>query len=319
MHIPDGFLDTKTIIATTTFSIAGIARALRNISRQLSPQNIPLMGLAAAFIFVAQMLNFPVAGGTSGHLIGAVLVSCLLGPSAAILVMTVVLIVQCFLFADGGVLSLGANIFNMGIIAVVSGYYIYRGISAIIPGSSGKLAGIAVAAWISTVVSAICCTGELAWSGTIGWSTGFPAMAGIHMIIGVGETIITSLVIIAIYRTRPSLFTSPEPQRATSKANVFSEIIPYGLLVTVGLVLFVVPFVTSWPDGLEKVASMFGFSARALRNPLIQSPLADYRVPGIGSLTLATAIAGLIGTVLVFVVSIILGRAVLSKSKNTLS
>ncbi len=317
MHIPDGFLDSKTMIATATFSVAGITQALRNISRHLSPRTIPLMGLAAAFIFVGQMLNFPIAGGTSGHLIGAVLVSSLLGPSAAVLVMSVVLIVQCLLFADGGFLSLGANIFNMGIIAVVSGYYVYRGICLLITGVYGKLAGVAAGAWISTVVAAICCTGELAWSGTIGWSIGVTAMTGIHMLIGIGEAVITMLVVVAIYRTRPILYLSGESNSLGPKKGVFSEVIPYGILVTIGLVLFVSPFVTAWPDGLEKVAAMFGFSARAIQHPLLNAPLAGYRIPGVNSIPLATAIAGIVGAALVFAFSLILGRAVLFKSKKT--
>src|ERR1035441_9653686 len=116
MHIPDGFIDGKTAGVTALLAVAGA---------RLAPRRVPLLGLAAAFLFAAQMVNFPVAGGTSGHLVGGVLVAALLGPSAAIVVLTTVLIVQCFLFADGGVLALGANIFNMGIVGAAGGYAIY--------------------------------------------------------------------------------------------------------------------------------------------------------------------------------------------------
>jgi len=126
MHIPDGFIDAKTAATTALLSAAGVGLALRQARRSLPARRVPLLGLAAAFLFAAQMVNFPVAGGTSGHLVGGVLVAALLGPSAAIVVLTTVLIVQCFLFADGGVLALGANVFNMAIIGAAGGYAIYR-------------------------------------------------------------------------------------------------------------------------------------------------------------------------------------------------
>src|SRR5512143_477384 len=126
MHIPDGFLDAKTAIATGGLALAGLGVALRQARLSLPPRRVPLLGLSAAFIFAAQMLNFPVAGGTSGHLIGGVLAAVLLGPSAAVLVLTCVLVVQCLMFADGGLLALGANVFNMGLASVVGGYLVYR-------------------------------------------------------------------------------------------------------------------------------------------------------------------------------------------------
>ncbi len=319
MHIPDGFLDTKTIVATSAFSAAGVLRALRNVTRRITPRYIPLMGLAAAFIFVAQMLNFPVAGGTSGHVIGGVLVSILLGPSAGIVVMTVVLVVQCFLFADGGVLSLGANVFNMGIVAVVCGYYFYRIFTSVSIGMMGRLAVVAAASWISTVIASICCTGELAWSGTIGWSNAFPAMTGIHMIIGIGEAIITTLILAAIYRTRPALLSGPESAREGRAWNVVSEVLPFGILITLGLALFVTPFVTVWPDGLERVAAEFGFSAKSKTAASSHSPLAGYQIPGIGSVPVAMAIAAVIGATLVFLTVFLLGRALVSRSKDVSS
>ena len=132
MHIPDGFIDGKTAAASAVISAVGVGLALRRVRRELPPRKIPLLGLSAAFLFAAQMVNFPVAGGTSGHLVGGALVAALLGPSAAVVVVTTVLIVQCFLFQDGGVTALGANIFNMAIINSVAGYVIYRALCRIL-------------------------------------------------------------------------------------------------------------------------------------------------------------------------------------------
>lgn len=143
MHIPDGFLDAKTAIATGMFSITGLGAALRRAERHVQPRKIPLIGLAAAFIFVAQMLNFPVASGTSGHLLGATLAAVLLGPSAAIIVMSSVLIVQALIFADGGILALGANIFNMAIVAPLCGYGIYKILRTFFRASKGAWSPLA--------------------------------------------------------------------------------------------------------------------------------------------------------------------------------
>jgi cobalt/nickel transport system permease protein len=319
MHIPDGFLDTKTIVATSAFSLLGVGRALSVLKTQMSPRKVPLMGLAAAFIFVAQMINFPVAGGTSGHLLGAVLVAVLLGPSEAILVMSVVLIVQCFLFADGGVLALGANIFNMGILATLGGYYLYRLVALPLRSERGKFVAVAFAAWFSTVLAAVCCSGELAWSGTVPWSVGFPAMTGIHILIGIGEAFITALVLAAIYATRPDLLSVGTASAAGGEARPLRGVLINGSLIIIGLVLFVLPFASRWPDGLEKVASVFGFNSKALARPLVPSPLADYRVPGVGSLSKATALAGIVGAVLVFGISFVLAKIVISKPKDRIS
>src|SRR5512142_358034 len=159
MHIPDGFIDGKTAVTTALLSVAGVGLALRQVRRRLPARRVPLLGLAAAFLFAAQMVNFPVAGGTSGHLMGGVLAAALLGPSAAIVVLTTVLIVQCFLFADGGVLALGANIFNMAIIGAAAGYAIYHGVRRWVPGTRGQVAAVAFAGWCSTVLAAVCCAG----------------------------------------------------------------------------------------------------------------------------------------------------------------
>src|SRR5208337_1841828 len=198
MHIPDGFIDGKTAVTTAVLAGAGVGFALRQVKRELPPRKVPMLGLAAAFLFAAQMVNFPVAYGTSGHLIGGALVAALLGPSAAVVVVTTVLIVQCLLFADGGLMALGANIFNMAIVDSVSGYVVYRLVGGVLPGVRGQVSALAFAGWCSAVLASVCCAGQLAWSGTMSWSAGFPAMANTHMLIGIGEGLISALVFLGI-------------------------------------------------------------------------------------------------------------------------
>ncbi|MGA2220959.1 MAG: energy-coupling factor ABC transporter permease [Verrucomicrobiia bacterium] len=322
MHIPDGFLDAKTAAATAVLSAAGLGVALRQTRISLPAQRVPLMGLAAAFVFAAQMINFPVLGGTSGHLVGATLAAVLLGPSAAVIVLTAVLVVQCFLFADGGVTTLGANIFNMAIVGSITGYAVYRGVRRLFAGLRGTVLAAAFAAWCSTVVAAVSCAGQLAWSGTLRWPVAFPAMANVHMLIGLGEGAITALVITAIARVRPELLEScrgwTRPgvagERWPRSERGWGELVVYGTLIALGLALFVAPFACPWPDGLDKVAQAFGFAERAAsRHGGMPAPLPDYRIPGIGSASVATALAGAIGTVVVFGLAFVLARVLVPK------
>jgi cobalt/nickel transport system permease protein len=303
LHIPDGFLDTKT-------AAAAIGVALHASKRALPPAKVPLMGLTAAFVFAAQMLNFPVAAGTSGHLMGAVLAAVLLGPGAAILVMSCVLIVQCLLFADGGLLALGANILNMAVIGSLAGHAVFTAVKRVVKGDRGRLVAAGFAAWCSTVVASIACAGELAWSGTVSWNAAFPAMANVHMIIGLGEGLMTTLVIAAIAKARPDLLDNgltPEPR---------STRVVFGVIVLLGLLIFVSPFASQWPDGLEKVAASLGFEHRAIQAPAVPTPLSDYAFPGAGSAAAATALAGAAGTLVVFFLSFLLARILIPKSET---
>ena len=311
MHIPDGFLDLKTITATSTLSVMGVGWALRNMKNYTTPKKVPLVGLAAAFIFVAQMINFPVASGTSGHLVGATLIAVLLGPCAAIIVMTSVLIVQCLLFADGGLLTLGANIFNMAIVGTVVGYGIYRLLRPFLKGDRGRIISVAFASWCTVVVASIVCAGEIAWSGTAPWEGVFPAMASIHMLIGVGEALITGMVIVAISRTRPELLyesISDDSQKHRSGLPLYTG------LAIIGVLLFVAPFASPFPDGLEKVAGLLGFEYKVPPHAIIASPWSDYHIPGIASASSATIIAGILGAVIVFGLSFLLARILVPRN-----
>ena len=206
MHIPDGFLSIATVATTYAVSAGGVGNAVRVASKKLGEKQVPLMGVLAAFIFAAQMLNFPIAGGTSGHLIGAALAAILLGPWASVLIMSCVLIAQSLIFQDGGLLALGANVFNMGIVASFSGYYLYRLLTWLLgDGRRGKLVGGFVGAWGSVLLASIACAIELAVSGASPMVVVLPAMAGLHALIGIGEGLITGAVLSLVLATRADL------------------------------------------------------------------------------------------------------------------
>ena len=317
MHIPDGFLDTKTAVAAGALAAGALGLALRQARAHLPPRRVPLLGLAAAFVFAAQMINFPVAGGTSGHLIGAVLAAVLLGPSAAVIVISAVLIVQCLMFADGGISALGANIFNMAVLGGVGGWAIYHLVSRAVRGLFGRVLAAAFAAWCSTVIASVACAGELAASHTVRFSVVLPAMAGIHMLIGVGEALITALVLVAIARARPELL---QPDEATEPRPSYGAVVAYGGVIALGLALFVSPLASRWPDGLDKTAEALGFKDKTAA-PVLPAPIPDYEVPGLHWSTLGTAIAGAAGTIVVFVLAWLLARVLVPKTRpeNTAS
>lgn len=317
MHIPDGYLDAKTAVAGALLSAGGVGFALRQVRKHLSPARIPLLGLAAAFIFASQMLNFPVLAGTSGHLIGGVLAAVLLGPSAAVVVMTAVAILQCLLFADGGVTALGPNIFNMALVAPGVGYAIYRGMRRC-GGQSlrAQLLATAFAAWCSTVAASVCCAAQLALSGTVAWSLGLPAMLGVHMLIGAGEALITTLVVAAIARARPELLSESAQPHLQPRTK---ELAAFGLLLSVGMVVFVAPRACRWPDGLERVAEKLGFEHHALAQPVLSAPLPDYSWPSLGSAGVGTVVAGLVGTGLAFALAYLLAVALTRNRQSPLT
>ena len=206
MHIPDGFLNVATVATAAAVSAGGIGGAVRIVGKKLGEKQVPLMGILAAFIFAAQMLNFPVAGGTSGHVIGAALAAILLGPWAAVLIMSCVLIAQSLIFQDGGLLALGANIFNMGIVASFSAYYIYKLVTWLAGANRrGTLIGGFTAAWVSVFLASIFCAIELAVSGSSPFGVVLPAMAGVHALIGIGEGVITGAVLVLVLATRADL------------------------------------------------------------------------------------------------------------------
>jgi cobalt/nickel transport system permease protein len=293
MHIPDGFLSALVSIVLWILSIIVIAYSLKRVNRDLGERQVPLMGVVAAAIFAGQMLNFTVVGGTSGHLMGAALATILLGPWAAVLVMTTVVSVQALIFQDGGLLVLGANIFNMGVIGVAVSYFVYRTIQRLAGGKSwGIFSGGFLAAWASIFVASLAVALELAFSGTSPANIAVPAMAGIHALIGIGEGLITAGALALIYATRPDLLKAGTEKKAGGAA-----LWVVGLIIAVALAI-ASPLASAYPDGLEWVAEQRGFLDTAQGSAYEIIP--DYVLPGISNEALATILAGIIGTLIVF-------------------
>jgi cobalt/nickel transport system permease protein len=206
VHIPDGFMNAPLSLAGGVVAAGLIAVSVKKAADTLDDRQVPLAGLVAAFIFAMQMLNFPVAGGTSGHFLGAGLAAILLGPWMACLVMSVVLVTQSFVFADGGITALGANILNMGVIGalLVGGLMLLA--QRVLPHKRGAFLAVAgVGAWLAVVAGAVACSFELAFSGTVPLGTVLPAMLGVHVLIGVGEAVITVAAVSAVLSTRPDV------------------------------------------------------------------------------------------------------------------
>ncbi len=209
LHIPDGFLSVPLALALWLLSAVMIAIALRRVNRDLDERALPLMGVLAAAIFAGQMLNFPIASGTSGHLIGAALATILLGPWPAMLVLTSVVCVQALLFQDGGLLALGANLFNMAVIAVLVSYAIYRLVQFAARSKTwGVYAGGLAAAWTSTVAAALATGLQLAVSGLSSANLAVPAMGAVYALIGLGEGLITIGAFAFLFAARRDLLSA---------------------------------------------------------------------------------------------------------------
>ncbi len=221
MHIPDGYLNLPISLITWIIAIALIALSLHRSQSEYQERAVPLMGVCAAFIFAAQMIKFPIPPGTSGHLLGGTLAGVLLGPWAGSLVMAVVFIVQAVVFQDGGITVLGANITNMGLIGTFCGYYLYRTIRQALGRDTwrGMAVGTAVAAWTSVFVASILCAVQIALSGTVLFGVALSAMAFWHLLIGIGEALITVVTVSFIWRTRPDLLYDPPRKRRSSNSQ----------------------------------------------------------------------------------------------------
>ncbi len=306
MHIPDGFVSVPVAGATGLASVAALFIAFERSQEAFGIRRAPILGLTTAFIFAAQMINFPVAGGTSGHLLGGTLAAIVLGsPWAGTLCIATVLIIQAVLFADGGITALGANIFNMAVVGVWVGWILTQTLQRLLGGFKGRLPLAAgIAAGVSVVVAAIACAIELALSGTAPVAIVLPAMTGVHILIGIGEGIITGGVLTYLATARPDLLPGEQQEFRGWSVPIVTIFLIAGVLSL---------FASAWPDGLEKVAENTGFIDLAAKvRVIVPTPLADYSIKGLGQI--GTSIAGLMGATVCFAVAF--GIAKVVKPKN---
>ena len=308
MHAPDGFLNAGTAVATGAVSLGVLAATLRNLGTSLKERQAPLAGIVAAFVFAAQMFNFPVAAGTSGHLLGGALAAVLLGPALGSVVVTVVVVVQALVFADGGLTALGYNIINMALVTAFGGYGAYSLFRKVLPANRGGVIGATgLAAGLSVVLSAMAFSLEWLFGATapVPFDKVFGAMVSFHVLIGVGEGVISALAVSAVLAARPDLVygardisVSVRRQAGRVSRRVF---VIAALVVTLVVAAVVSQFAVDSPDGLERVAEDTGILGEA--NPLEGSVFSDYAVAGLENPTLSLAIAGIVGALVVLSVS----------------
>jgi cobalt/nickel transport system permease protein len=305
MHIPDGFLTLVVSLICWAITISLLAIAIRKTNKVLGEKQVPLMGIMAAFIFAAQMLNFPVAGGTSGHLLGGALAAIVLGPWAAMLVMTAVIAVQGLLFQDGGLIVMGANILNMGLLTAIVGYGLYRIVSK--SNTTTRLAVSGIAAWLSVMTGALATALQLWLSGTAKLNIVVPAMLGVHALIGLGEALITVAALAFIFRTRPDLLDESSASAQGSRGWVYA-----GILIALAVTLLS-PLASVNPDGLNRVAKDMGFLGAKQSAPFHIIP--NYTLPFLGQTPLSTILAGALGVIIVLGVAFLLGRSLRKKTE----
>jgi cobalt/nickel transport system permease protein len=294
MHLPDGFLAPQLALALWLLTSVIVGIALRRLAASRDTTGAAgrpiLMGLVGAFIFAAQMFNFPVAAGTSGHLLGGVLAGYLLGPWAGTIVMTTVIGVQALLFQDGGLLALGANIFNMGIIGTLGGTLIARALALTLgDGRSARIGAAGVASWLSVMAGAGVTALQLGLSGTTDISVGLPAMLSVHALIGIGEGLITVAALTFIATTAPDLLGESAPSPTSLVRRVAA-----GAGATITVVTLAALFASTDPDGLTSVAQALGFSRDESSAGF--NLFAGYSIPGLNG-TASTIVAALIGAV----------------------
>ncbi|MFI6639327.1 energy-coupling factor ABC transporter permease [Streptomyces sp. NPDC050504] len=320
MHVPDGFIDAPVSAVTAVVAAGAVTVGLRGAKRELDDRTAPLAGLVAAFVFAVQMLNFPVAAGTSGHLLGGALAAILVGPYTGVLCISVVLLMQGILFADGGLTALGVNITVMGVVTVLVAYGLFRALVKVLPRTRRSVTASAfVAALVSVPAAATAFTAIYAVGGTTDVPVGkvFTAMVGVHTLIGIGEAAITALTVGAVIAVRPDLVHGARDLRTPLKLRVGGELIDApaapapaaapaariatrkvwgaGLVTALVLAGFVSFYASQSPDGLEKVAADKGIDAKEEEHAAKDSPLFDYGVQGVTDTRLSGGLAGVIG------------------------
>ncbi len=324
LHVPDGLITPGVAVATGFISALIIAAALRQSGDELKDKQVPLAGLTAAFIFAGQMFNFPVAGGTSGHLLGGALAAVLLGPSMGAVVLAVVVIVQALVFADGGLTALGINVLNMGIVTAFGGYAVFVALRKVLPASgSGVVGATALASGFSVVLAAMAFSIQWLFGASVPvpFDTVFGAMVGTHVLIGVGEAVISGLAVSVVLAARPDLVYGArdlDRDQLSDRRKISGRIGAVGALgVTVAMAVVVSQFSSDSPDGLERVAEDNGLLAEVTDHTFSGGFFADYATSGVGNETLSLAVAGFSGAMLTLLVGFGIVQAALAGRRSS--
>jgi cobalt/nickel transport system permease protein len=304
MHVPDGFMNVTMSAATGVISFGTLWAYIRSAKDLIADKFIALTGMMSALIFVLQMINFPIAAGTSGHLLGGALAVIVLGPRLGLICLSVVVIIQSLLFADGGLSALGVNVLNMAIVTSATSWFIVKYWIKFIGKNKTSIVSVSVLAGILSVVfSSIAFTIQYAIGGTISIPVGtvLLAMVTTHFIIGFGEGIITALIVTLLIRVRPDLIYAYERSDENTTKVSF-----YGLFIILILLLsLVTPFASSSPDGLESVAEEFGFT----QTDGIVLLLDDYGISAVNNDFISTVLSALLGvTVVAIMFNLIISR-----------
>jgi cobalt/nickel transport system permease protein len=290
MHVPDGFINAQVSAATGVISLGTLWVYIRNAKNLVADKLIALTGMMSALIFVLQMINFPIAAGTSGHLLGGALAVIVLGPSLGVICISIVVVIQSLLFADGGLSALGVNVLNMAIITSLTGWLIITSWKKLFGDSRFSLiSGSVIAGLLSVVFSSIAFVLEYAIGGTVSVPLGsvFIAMISTHLFIGLGEGIITAIIISLLLRVRSDLVYVNTKK---NKSNSLST--SYGIFIILILSLtLITPYASSDPDGLESVATEFGFE----ETDGLVLLLNDYGISSINNNFLSTILSALLG------------------------
>jgi cobalt/nickel transport system permease protein len=305
VHAPDGFVNAGTAAVTGVISAGAVGYSLRQTRRQMQDRQIPLAGITAAFIFAAQMVNFPVAAGTTGHLLGGALAAILLGPSLGAVVVTVVVVVQALVFADGGLTALGLNVLNLAIVPAYGGYAVFRLVRKVLPRSrSGVVVATGIAGGLSVVLAAMAFSLEWLFgaSAPVPFDTVFAAMVGVHVVIGIGEGVVSALAVGAVLASRPDLvFGARDLDQAqlTNRTPVRARtFVIAALLVTLLVAAVVSQFAVDAPDGLERVAADTGIAATEQPHTFETGWFAEYATDGVRNPTVSLAVAGVAGVLI---------------------
>lgn len=319
MHVPDHFLDDPTSATTAVVSLAAVGYAAYRAREDLTPRRVALTAATTGFVFAVQMLNYPVAAGTSGHLMGGALAAALVGPWLGVLSVTAVLLVQALVFADGGLTALGTNVLLMAVVGTLVGWAVTRGVLRA-PRGRGAAAAAGAGALVSVPVSAAVFAGLFAVGGTVPVPVGelVGQMLGVHLLVGLGEALITAGVVGLVLAVAPGVAAveaRPAPALAPSAplAAVRRAVLALGTGALLAAVV-VSSFAAATPDGLEATAESVGFADAARDHAFAGAPLADYGEVG----GIFVGVAGLVGVVLVVALTVgVLGAGLRAAGRRT--